>query len=49
MTFIPKVGVYVCHCGINISATVESAVTRFSLTGRWWRENTYMCSDPARR
>ena len=50
MTFIPKVGVYICHCGINISATVDvKAVTEFSsrLPGVVVaREYTYMCSDP---
>ena len=25
MAFTPRVGVYVCHCGINISATVDVA------------------------
>ncbi len=50
MTFIPKIGVYICHCGINISATVDvRAVTDFAarLPGVVVaREYTYMCSDP---
>ena len=50
MTFTPKIGVYVCHCGINIAATVDvKAVTEFSadLPGVVVaRDYTYMCSDP---
>jgi len=50
MAFIPKVGVYVCHCGINISATVDvKAVAEYAagLPGvTVAREYTYMCSDP---
>jgi heterodisulfide reductase subunit A len=46
----PKVGVYVCHCGINIASTVDvEAVTEFAqqlpnvvVT----RHYQYMCSDP---
>ena len=46
----PKVGVYVCHCGINIASTVDvEAVTEFA----WQLPNVvvarnyqYMCSDP---
>jgi len=46
----PKVGVYVCHCGINIAGTVDvEAVTEFA----WQLPNVvvarnyqYMCSDP---
>lgn len=31
MTEKPKIGVYICHCGINISATVDvEAVTGFA-------------------
>jgi heterodisulfide reductase subunit A len=46
----PKVGVYVCHCGINIAATVDvEAVTEFArqlpnvVVARNYQ---YMCSDP---
>jgi heterodisulfide reductase subunit A len=50
MAFIPRVGVYVCHCGINIAATVDvKAVTAFAsrLPGVVVsRDYTYMCSDP---
>lgn len=50
MTFTPRVGVYICHCGINIAATVDvEAVTLFAanLPGVIVsRHYTYMCSDP---
>ena len=46
----PKVGVYVCHCGINIAGTVDvEAVTEFArqlpnvVVARNYQ---YMCSDP---
>jgi heterodisulfide reductase subunit A len=46
----PKVGVYVCHCGINIAGTVDvEAVTEFAqqlpnvIVARHYQ---YMCSDP---
>ncbi len=46
----PKIGVYVCHCGTNISATVDvEAVAAFAeeLEGVVLaREYSYMCSDP---
>jgi heterodisulfide reductase subunit A len=45
-----KTGVYVCHCGTNIAATVDvAAVTQYarSLEGVVIsRDYTYMCSDP---
>lgn len=50
MTFAPRVGVYICHCGINIAATVDvAAVSQFAaqLPGVVVaREYTYMCSEP---
>ena len=50
MAFTPRIGVYICHCGINISATVDVArVAEFAshLPGVVVsREYTYMCSDP---
>jgi heterodisulfide reductase subunit A2 len=50
MAFTPRVGVYVCHCGINIAATVDvAAVAQFAsgLPGVVVsRHYTYMCSDP---
>jgi heterodisulfide reductase subunit A len=50
MTFTPRIGVYICHCGINIAATVDVAtVAEFaaSLPGVVVARNyTYMCSDP---
>jgi heterodisulfide reductase subunit A len=46
----PKVGVYVCHCGINIAGTVDvEAVTEFAqqLSNVVVARNyQYMCSDP---
>jgi heterodisulfide reductase subunit A len=49
-TQTPRVGVYICHCGINIAATVDVvAVTDFAsqLPGVTIARNyTYMCSDP---
>jgi heterodisulfide reductase subunit A len=50
MTFTPRIGVYVCHCGINIAATVDvRKVTQWAahLPGVVVsRDYTYMCSDP---
>lgn len=50
MTFEPRIGVYICHCGINIAATVDiTAVTEYAsrLPGVVVsRDYTYMCSDP---
>jgi len=46
----PRIGVYVCHCGVNISATVdvaEVAEAASELPGVVVsRDYTYMCSDP---
>ncbi len=46
----PRIGVYICHCGVNISATVDvEAVAEFaaSLPGVVIsRDYLYMCSDP---
>lgn len=46
----PRIGVYVCHCGANIAATVDmEAVTRFAQglpSVVVARDYTYMCSDP---
>lgn len=46
----PKTGVYVCHCGTNIAATVDvSTVAEYArmLDGvTLARDYTYMCSDP---
>ncbi|NLA27728.1 MAG: CoB--CoM heterodisulfide reductase iron-sulfur subunit A family protein, partial [Firmicutes bacterium] len=50
MTEKPKLGVYVCHCGINIAATVDvEAVTEYAeaLPNVVIARNySYMCSDP---
>jgi heterodisulfide reductase subunit A len=46
----PRIGVYVCHCGVNIAATVDVeavATTAEQLPGVVVaRDYTYMCSDP---
>ncbi len=50
MVFTPRIGVYICHCGINIAATVDvKAVAAYAATLPGVvvsREYTYMCSDP---
>ncbi len=50
MSLNPRIGVYICHCGVNIAATVDvAAVTEFAahLPGVVVARNyTYMCSDP---
>ena len=46
----PRIGVYICHCGTNIAATVDVetvAESARSLEGVVLaRDYTYMCSDP---
>jgi heterodisulfide reductase subunit A len=46
----PKIGVYVCHCGTNIAATVDVeslAAFALNLDGVVIARNySYMCSDP---
>jgi heterodisulfide reductase subunit A len=50
MSTNPRIGVYICHCGINIAATVDvAAVTRYAMQLPGVvvsRDYTYMCSDP---
>jgi heterodisulfide reductase subunit A len=45
-----KIGVYICHCGTNIGATVDcSELARFASTlpgVRAARDYRYLCSDP---
>jgi heterodisulfide reductase subunit A len=45
-----RIGVYICHCGINIAATVDSkAVAEYAATLPhvvMARDYLYMCSDP---
>ncbi|OGP75898.1 MAG: disulfide reductase [Deltaproteobacteria bacterium RBG_16_49_23] len=45
-----KIGVYICHCGTNIAATVDcEALVRFSSTMpgvKIARDYRYLCSDP---
>ena len=46
----PRIGVYICHCGVNISATVDvEQVAEFAATLPnvvVARNYLYMCSDP---
>lgn len=46
----PRIGVYVCHCGTNISATVDVFELRDRLASAGdvvvAREQRYVCSDP---
>jgi heterodisulfide reductase subunit A len=46
----PRIGVYICHCGINIAATVDvGRVAAFAATLPGVvvaRDYLYMCSDP---
>jgi heterodisulfide reductase subunit A-like polyferredoxin len=48
--FKPKIGVYVCHCGLNIAQTVDCekvAQLAFQLDGVVVSKNiAYACSDP---
>jgi heterodisulfide reductase subunit A2 len=50
MTTSPRIGVYICHCGINIAATVDvQAVSNYAahLPGvQVARNYSYMCSSP---
>ncbi|OPL12586.1 MAG: disulfide reductase [Firmicutes bacterium ML8_F2] len=50
MTDKPRIGLYVCHCGINISATVDvDAVAKYAQNlpnVHVARTYSYMCSDP---
>jgi heterodisulfide reductase subunit A len=47
---IPRIGVYICHCGTNIASMVDvEAVTAFASmleNVAIARHYTYMCSDP---
>ena len=47
---LPKIGVYVCHCGTNIAATVDVEAVREFAAGlpgvTVSRAYKYMCSDP---
>ncbi len=49
-TRAPKIGVYVCHCGLNIAQTVDvKAVAEYAATlpdVAVSRDYVYMCSDP---
>ena len=45
-----KIGVYICHCGVNISSTVDVAAVRQFIAGQPGvviaRDYKFMCSDP---
>ncbi len=45
-----RIGVYICHCGVNISATVDVAEVRDFIAGQPGvviaRDYKFMCSDP---
>src|SRR5512139_3377413 len=47
-----RVGVYICHCGVNIGSTVEvSRLARFAATlphVAVAKDYIYLCSDPGR-
>jgi len=47
---VPRIGVYVCHCGVNIAQTVDvEALAEYASTLPGVvvaRDYTYMCSDP---
>ena len=49
----PKIGVYICDCGINIAATVDvKEVVAFASrlpNVTVARENAYMCSEPGQK
>ena len=49
----PRIGVYVCHCGTNISAKIDvEEVVEFArhLPGvAWAAESKYTCSDPGQK
>jgi len=46
----PRIGVYICHCGVNIAATVDVADVADFAAGLPGvvvaRHYQYMCSDP---
>ncbi len=45
-----RIGVFVCHCGLNIAATVDvKAVAEYAKTlpdVTFVKENRYTCADP---
>ena len=50
---MPKIGVYVCHCGLNIAGVVDvDKVTEYAKQlpdVAVARNYTYMCSEPGQR
>ena len=49
----PRIGVFVCHCGLNIAGVVDvEAVTEYARTLPnvvYAEHNRYMCADPGQR
>ena len=49
----PRIGVYVCHCGLNIAGTVDcEAVAEYASTLEGVvlsKDNKYMCSEPGQQ
>ena len=49
----PRIGVYVCHCGLNIAKTVDCAKTALMASGLddvvVARNVTYACSEPGQQ
>lgn len=50
---MPRVGVFVCHCGVNIAATVDVERVRDELASHpgvvYSTDYRYICSDPGQR
>ena len=50
---VPKVGVYICHCGMNIAHTVDVQEVARAATElpdvAVARDYVYMCSDPGQQ
>jgi heterodisulfide reductase subunit A len=49
----PKIGVFVCHCGLNIERTVDTGAVAEALSEHpgvtYVSDYDYMCSDPGQR
>lgn len=50
---MPQIGVYVCHCGLNIAGVINSkSVTEYAVklpNVKVARNNTYLCSDAGQK
>jgi len=46
----PRIGVFVCHCGLNIAGVIDvKAVTEYAKTLPdvvYTKDNRYTCADP---